>query len=148
MYLLMEYVSPKEYCLASHKTYYPCGCISNIRSFTRSPISLFQAFTRSFWSLRSGHAVSLNVANRSFFIYARNDSESNFGLGEAAFEREGGGERRPVGERVYEDMNMCVDVFNESWNPTTRSKISAWKTRKAKSISKGSSRCKACLRVL
>ncbi|KAJ3575166.1 hypothetical protein NP233_g1268 [Leucocoprinus birnbaumii] len=45
---------------------------------------------------------------------ALNDSESNFGgLGDAAAERGGGGERRPVGERVYEDMESARDIIKE-----------------------------------
>lgn len=44
--------------------------------------------------------LSWKVDSKSFFMYARSDSESNFGLGDAAAERGGGGERKPVGERV------------------------------------------------
>ena len=66
MYLLfmIRFIDLEKRRYFTHK---PRGCISTIRSLTRSPISLIHPFTRS-RSFASGHETPCNVDDKSFFI--------------------------------------------------------------------------------
>lgn len=96
-------------------THKPRGCISTIRSFTRSPISLIQAFTRS-RSLTSGQELFERVEDSNFFMYAFNSSESNLARGDGASESGVGGERRPDALAMAQRMARAMKADRELSN--------------------------------